>query len=71
MILFPGQNPVFYNNPQRFDFQTQIYFLLSRYRQEQDLHQIDLFSNTIITDYMFVKDRLFAALNLNDKEMIQ
>ena len=59
----------FYNNPQRFAFQTQIFFLLSRYRQEQDLHQIDLFSNTIITDYMFVKDRLFAALNLNDKEM--
>lgn len=59
----------FYNNPERFAFQTQLFFLLSRYRQQQALHQIDLFSNTIITDYMFVKDRLFAALNLNDKEM--
>ena len=59
----------FYNDHERFSFQTQLFFLLSRYRQQQELHQTDLFSNTIITDYMFVKDRLFAALNLNDKEM--
>ena len=59
----------FYNNHERFAFQTQLFFLLSRYRQQQDLHQIDLFTKTLITDYMFVKDRLFAALNLDDKEM--
>ena len=59
----------FYNNPDRFAFQTQLFFLLSRYRQLQELNQIDLFTKTLITDYMFVKDRLFAALNLNDKEM--
>ena len=59
----------FYNNRERFAFQTQLFFLLSRYRQQQELHQIDLFSKTLITDYMFIKDRLFAALNLDDKEM--
>ena len=59
----------FYNNPDRFAFQTQLFFLLSRYRQLQELNQTDLFTKTLISDYMFVKDRLFAALNLNDKEM--
>ena len=59
----------FYNNSERYAFQTQLFFLLSRYRQQQEIQQTDLFIKTIITDYMFVKDRLFAALNLNDKEM--
>ena len=59
----------FYNNPERFAFQTQLFFLLSRYRQQQELYQTDLFTETLITDYMFMKDRLFAAINLNDKEM--
>ena len=59
----------YYNNPDRFAFQTQLFFLLSRYRQQQELHQTDLFTKTLIADYMFVKDRLFASLNLNDKEM--
>jgi len=59
----------FYNNPERFAFQVQLFFLLSRYRQHQELYQTDLFTKTLITDYMFVKDRLFAALNLNDNEM--
>ena len=59
----------FYQNSEKFAFQTQLFFLLSRYRQQQELLQVDLFSNTLITDYMFIKDRLFAALNLNDKEM--
>ena len=59
----------FYNDSERFAFQTQLFFLLSRYRQQQQLQQTDLFTKTLISDYMFVKDRLFAALNLNDKEM--
>ena len=59
----------FYNDPERFAFQTQLFFLLSRYRQQQDLRQVDMFHNLLITDYMFVKDRLFASLNLDDKEL--
>ena len=59
----------FYNDSDRFAFQTQLFFLLSRYRQQEQLQQTDLFTKTLISDYMFVKDRLFAALNLDDKEM--
>ena len=66
------QNPFleeFYQDPERFAFQTQIFFLLSRYRQQQDLQQIDLFQECIVSDYLFAKDRIFATLNLSDKEM--
>lgn len=59
----------FYKDPKRYAFQTQIYFLLSRYRQQQELLQVDLFHKLLITDYMFVKDKLFANLNLSDKEL--
>jgi deoxyadenosine/deoxycytidine kinase len=59
----------FYDDPERFAFQTQLYFLLQRYQQQQELKQVDIFHNLIVTDYMFVKDRLFASLNLNEKEM--
>jgi len=59
----------FYRDPERFAFQTQLWFLLSRYRQQQELQQLDLFSPLLVTDYMFMKDRLFASLTLNDKEM--
>ena len=59
----------FYKDAERYAFQTQLFFLLSRYRQQQHLQQTDLFTKTLVSDYMFVKDRLFAALNLNDKEM--
>ena len=59
----------FYKDSDRFAFQTQLFFLLSRYRQQQQLQQTDLFTKTLISDYMFVKDRLFAALNLDVKEM--
>ena len=39
------------------------------YRQQVELKQTDIFSKKLIADYMFVKDRLFASLNLNDKEL--
>lgn len=60
----------FYVDPERYAFQTQLYFLLSRYRQQMELKQVDLFSNLLISDYMFDKDKLFAHLNLNEKEFI-
>ena len=59
----------FYEDPERHAFQTQLWFLLQRYQQQQDLRQVDMFQNLVITDYMFVKDRLFASLNLSEKEM--
>ena len=59
----------FYKDSKQYAFQTQLFFLLSRFKQQQNLQQIDLFTKTLISDYMFIKDRLFAALNLNDNEM--
>ena len=59
----------FYVDPERYAFQAQLFFLLSRYRQQQELRQTDVFHNLVISDYMFIKDRLFASLNLDDKEM--
>ncbi len=61
--------PDFYKDSKRYAFQTQLFFLLSRYRQQIEFQQIDIFSKSIISDYMFMKDRIFAALNLNDKEI--
>ena len=60
----------FYVDPERYSFQTQLYFLLSRYRQQMELKQVDLFSNLLVSDYMFDKDKLFAHLNLNEKEFV-
>jgi deoxyguanosine kinase len=60
----------FYHDPERYSFQTQLFFLLSRYRQQLELKQVDLFHNLLVSDYMFDKDKLFANLNLNDKELV-
>ena len=60
----------FYKDSQHYAFQTQLFFLLSRYKQQIEFQQIDIFTKSIISDYMFMKDRIFASLNLNDKEML-
>jgi deoxyadenosine/deoxycytidine kinase len=60
----------FYKDRSAYAFQTQIFFLLSRYRQQQNLFQHDLFSATLISDYLFAKDRIFANLNLSDDELV-
>jgi deoxyadenosine/deoxycytidine kinase len=59
----------FYQNRSAYAFQTQIFFLLSRFRQQQNLFQHDMFSSTLISDYLFAKDRIFANLNLSDDEL--
>lgn len=69
----PEENPFledFYADPARFAFQTQIFFLLSRYRQQQETLQPDLFHKMIVSDYLFAKDRIFAHLNLDDRELV-
>ena len=59
----------FYQDPDRFAFQTQIFFLLARYKQQRDLLQTDLFQRCVVTDYIFEKDKIFAYLNLQDDEL--
>jgi deoxyguanosine kinase len=59
----------FYKDPDRYAFQTQIFFLLTRYKQQRNLSQADLFHRFLVTDYVFEKDKIFAYLNLQDEEL--
>ena len=59
----------FYRDRARWAFQTQMHFLFSRYQQQRGLRQTDLFSDKLVSDYLFQKDRIFASLNLADQEM--
>jgi deoxyguanosine kinase len=58
----------FYESRARYAFQTQMFFLLSRYRQQQQNVVPRLRKDALISDYMFAKDRLFARLNLAGDE---
>jgi deoxyguanosine kinase len=59
----------FYQDPARYRFQTQMFFLLSRFSQQQEMTQPDLFTRITISDYLFDKDRIFAYLNLDEHEL--
>ncbi len=59
----------FYHDRKKNAFKTQLYFLLSRYQQQIDLVQTDLFQKTAVGDYLFAKDRIFAHLNLDRDEL--
>ena len=59
----------FYSDRSRYAFQTQIFFLLSRYRQQQSFTAEASSEQNIIADYCFEKDMLFAQLNLSNDEL--
>ena len=59
----------FYRNRARYAFQTQMHFLFSRYQQQRSLRQMELFRERMVADYLFQKDRIFASLNLEGKEL--
>ena len=59
----------FYQDLRNYALQTQLFFLLSRHRQQRELSQMDLFSQKVVTDYLFVKEKIFAYLNLDDQEL--
>ena len=59
----------FYSDRSRFAFQTQMFFLVNRFKQQEELNQEDLFRDYIVSDYLFEKDRIFAYLNLNSEEL--
>lgn len=66
------QNPFlekFYKDRAKYAFQTQLFFLLSRYQQQREINQPELFKRTVVSDYLFAKDRIFAYLNLSDDEL--
>jgi len=59
----------FYKDRARYAFQTQLFFLLSRFKQQQELFQPDLFNSATVSDYLFAKDRIFASLTLDPDEL--
>lgn len=66
------ENPflsAFYDDRAKYAFQTQLFFLLSRYKQQQELFQPDLFQQVTVSDYFFAKDRIFAHLTLSSHEL--
>lgn len=72
-LLEDTSNPFlqeFYRDAPGSPFQAQLFFLLTRYQQQQKLQQGDLFQQSIVCDYIFQKDKIFAYLNLSDSELI-
>lgn len=68
-----GQNPflkAFYDGTPGASFQVELFFLLSRYRQQQELLQRSLFTPFTLSDYVFERSKLFAYLNLEDSELL-
>ncbi len=59
----------FYSDRKRFAFQTQMFFLINRFKQQEELNQENLFTEYIVSDYTFDKDRIFAYLNLSGEEL--
>ena len=71
MLEQPGENPFlarFYNDRAGYAFPTQLFFLFQRERQFRAIAQPSMFAQTIVSDFMFAKDALFAQLNLSDEE---
>lgn len=59
----------FYKNRNRYAFACQLFFLASRFRQQQQLLVRDLFAQRIVADYLFAKDSIFASINLSEREL--
>ena len=71
-VLEESENPFladFYNARPGSALQAQLFYLLSRHRQQLALRQGDLFTQTMVADYLFDKDKIFAYLNLDDNEL--
>ena len=71
-LLEDTENPFladFYNDRPGSALQAQLFFLLNRHRQLMNMRQADLFHHTVVCDYLFDKDKIFAYLNLDDNEL--
>ncbi|UCC45695.1 MAG: deoxynucleoside kinase, partial [Candidatus Zixiibacteriota bacterium] len=59
----------FYRDRERFALSCQLYFLISRFQQQQQLMVRDLFAQRVVSDYLFAKDAIFASVNLSEREL--
>lgn len=73
LVLEPHEdNPFlepFYRDPERYALPVQMYFLLTRFRQQDQVRQLSLFTDWVVADYLFDKDRLFAEKTLGRDEL--
>ena len=72
LVLEETDNPFladFYADRPGAALQAQLFYLLNRHRQQTTMQQADLFSQIIVSDYLFDKDKIFAYLNLDDNEL--
>jgi deoxyadenosine/deoxycytidine kinase len=72
VVLDDAENPFladFYAGRAGAAFQSQLFYTLARHRQQTELRQADLFSQTTVSDYLFERDRIYAYLNLDDNEL--
>jgi len=61
--------PLFYENPERYAFQVELFFMTERYKQLQaQFANQDIFQQSTIADYFFLKTLLFAKKNLLAEE---
>jgi deoxyadenosine/deoxycytidine kinase len=71
-VLEETDNPFladFYNERPGAALQAQLFYLLNRHRQLLNIQQADLFAHTVVCDYVFDRDKIFAYLNLDDNEL--
>jgi deoxyguanosine kinase len=73
LVLEPAAtNPFlesFYRDPEKYGLPVQVFYLLERWRQQEVISQQDLFNELVVSDYLFVKDRLFAEKTLGEDDL--
>ena len=72
IVLDERDNPFlaeFYQGRAGAAFQAQLFFTLARHRQQGTLRQSDLFSQLIVSNYLFDRDKIYAYVNLDDNEL--
>ena len=72
VVLDETENPFladFYGGRAGAGFQAQLFYTLSRHRQQTQLRQSDLFSQLTVCDYLFERDKIYSYLNLDDNEL--
>lgn len=60
---------LYYRDPARYAFPVQMFYLITRWRQQQAIRQPSLFTEAVVSDYAFAKDRLFAEKTLEGPEL--
>jgi deoxyadenosine/deoxycytidine kinase len=61
--------PNFYKEPEKYAFPLELFFMAERYKQLKEVMVQEIFSSFTVSDYFFIKSRLFAQNNLSKDEL--